>query len=354
MSGRVLELCEKILAVESVTGNEQELCDWIAGHLHGRGVELLRAGDNLWFVPRALDAGKRTLALVGHIDTVPGFGPNPVRREGDKLYGLGASDMKAACAVMLALGEEAAQKPPHHNLVCVFYAKEEGPFAASGMPEILAAAGERLRGVDLAICMEPTNNALELGCMGTLHAKVTFSGKRAHSARPWQGENAIHKAAGFLAVLNGLQPREVCFGGLSFYEVLSATMVEFRGARNVIPDRFTLNVNYRFAPGKDLEMAQRDVLGLVGGVAEVEFTDLCPAGKVCGENVVLRDLESSVGALPRKAKQAWTDVGRLSHLGVDAVNFGPGLTAQAHQDGEYVLVGDVVWCWEKLRGWLFG
>ena len=83
--------------------------------------------------------------------------------------------------------------------------------------------------------MEPTGGAIECGCLGTLHAEVRLRGRAAHSGRPWQGENAIHKAAPLLEALSRFRIRECVFDGLRFRESCSATMIRFEGARNVVP-----------------------------------------------------------------------------------------------------------------------
>ena len=237
---------------------------------------------------------------------MPKLGENPVRREGDRLYGLGASDMKAADAVILWAVSRAIPQPLRHNLVGVLYAREEGAYDTSEMPAIYRAAKPHFDRTDLAICMEPTDNRIELGALGTSHVAVTFKGKRAHSARPWQGENAIHKAAPLLARLaaRDRQPHE--FHGLTFYEVISATMACSRGARNIVPDQFTLNLNYRFAPGKDENDVRRIFGDLILGEADWELVDYCPAGLVCGDNPLLQELKETIGNPEVRAKQAWT------------------------------------------------
>lgn len=347
-------LTETLLGIASPSGAERALCDALEPELARlRPHELVRAGDNLCIVPRAPRAGRSTLLLGGHLDTVPALGEHPVRRDGDRLHGLGASDMKGADAVLLAILAEACAREPRHDLVCVLYANEEVAYAQSGMPGIRAAARAAFDRVDLAVLMEPTDGRIELGCLGTCHARVTFRGRRAHSARPWQGENAIHKAAGLLARLRDRAPIVHHHAGLEFREVVSATTAAMQGARNVIPDQFTLNLNYRFAPGKEEAQVREELDRLIAGEADWELTDFAPAGRVCAANPLLAELRRAAGEPELCAKQAWTDVGRMSAWGIDAINWGPGATAQAHQAGEWVSIAALRDAHAVLRRWLF-
>src|SRR5688572_11146247 len=88
-----------------------------------------------------------------------------------------------------------------------------------------------------------------------MRVDVTTAGRRAHSARSWLGENAIHAAAPILAVLEGYGPRRVEIDGLEYREGLNAVRVEGGVAGNVIPDMCTVTVNYRFAPDRTEEEA---------------------------------------------------------------------------------------------------
>jgi succinyl-diaminopimelate desuccinylase len=273
------------------------------------------------------------VALAGHLDVVRTEHDGPPRVEGDKLYAPGAADMKSGLAAMLELVESgfAAQTPV--DLTLIFYAREEGPFADHELGPVLEQIPD-LAKVDLAVCLEPSDNKLQLGATGSIHAQVTFVGRTSHSARPWQGENAIEKAGPFLIDLAGRAPRESIIDGLSYRTVTSATLAEGGRGRNIIPDWFKINVNHRFAPDTTLEQAQRDVEALVAGRAEIRFTDLSPAAPPFAEHPLVRALRDS-GIVGVEPKQAWTDVARFAALGVPAVNFGPGEQAQAHQKNEW-------------------
>ncbi len=122
--------------------------------------------------------------------------------------------------------------------------------------------------------------------------------------------------------------------GMSYRSSTTVTQARDGGrGRNVVPDRFVLNLNHRFAPDRTLDEAVAQVHALVGGRAEVEITDRSPAARPsAGHPLVKALVEAGVRAV--EPKQAWTDVARFSALGIAAVNFGPGENAQAHQRNE--------------------
>ncbi len=220
--------------------------------------------------------GKPVVALVGHLDTVPGHEDDaPARREGDLVYGLGASDMKGGVAVAMALAEDLDLAALPVTVWLIFYDKEEGPHEDSGLGPLMAQVPELSR-IDLAIVMEPTDDVVQVGCVGSVHATITFQGRRAHAARPWHGENAITKAGRLLAELHTRAPKEVEVGGHVFREVMTVTTCEGGRYRNVVPDRMALNLNYRFAPGRTVDEARADVEALVGGEATIAYVDLAP------------------------------------------------------------------------------
>ena len=299
-------------------------------------------------VVRKYEEGRNHNALVGHLDTVRTEN-GPARIEGKRCYGAGAADMKSGLACMILLKETVTQMIGC-DLTLVFYAREEGPYAENELGPVLAADAD-LRAVDLAVCLEPSDNRLHVGCCGAIHATVTFRGRTAHSARPWEGENAITKAAPLLARLANLKPIEHVIDGYTYRTVTTATLANGGRGRNVVPDVFTMNLNHRFAPNTSLEQAQADVRALVGDEAELEFTDLSPAALPSVSHPLVQQLIAA-GVASIDPKQAWTDVARFSSLGIPAVNFGPGENAQAHQKNESTDLGLVFQGYRILADWL--
>ena len=342
MTSALGDLLLDLLAMPCVTGEEGPIAAWLEDRYAGRGDRVRRAANSIVVGESAPD--RPNVLLVGHTDVVP---PTPKdltpRREGDDIVGRGASDMKAGLAVAMDAFEDPSLRDGPFNLLLVAYAGEEGSHAENELGSVLVAMPD-LAAADLAIVLEPTDLTVQLGCMGALHAEVTFAGRAAHSARPWQGSNALTAAGEFLTELHGLQPQEVTVDGLAFHEVFTPTRAwtgppTSRGggfnARNVVPEAFTVNVNYRFAPDKDLDQAAARVVELVAGRAAVEIVDRAPAGPPRRDAALVESFVAAADA-PVEPKQSWTDVARFSEVGVPALNYGPGLTAQAHQAGEYV------------------
>lgn len=351
MRERLLEDLLWFLERPSVTGDEKGLCDDLEARVAKvPGWETERVANNLVVSRAEPDGSRARLVFAGHLDTVPEpQGGLPVRVEGERVYGRGASDMKTGDAVMLALLENFSWEDSWAEPVFVFYEREEGPYAENGLEAVFAEVPDVLD-ADLALCLEPTAGALEVGCVGSAHIEVTFRGRSSHSARPWQGENAITAAGAFLAELHERQVEAVVVEGLTFYEVLVPTMARGGRAKNVVPDEFWINVNHRFPPGKAIEDVRHVFEELLGGKANYEIVDYAPSGPVELDNPLLRRLIET--GLEVRPKQAWTDVARFAQRRVAAANFGPGLPAQAHQEAEYAEVPLLEGCYERLTSFL--
>lgn len=325
----------ELLKIDSVVNDEEEISGYLARLLDPLpGFNTVKTGlSHIWYTEP--DPNKKTIAFYGHMDTVTNQQDRSPYQTDERIYGCGASDMKGGLAVMIELMHQYSKTLScEYNLTFVFYDKEEGPYDLNGLGPVLEE-NPFLRQCDLAFVLEPTNNVIQMGCVGGLHAKVQFLGKSAHSARPWEGENAIHKAGTFLTRLQNLERKEVSFHGLNYYEVINATLAIAGNSRNSIPACFELNVNYRFAPGKSVETAKKELLELIGKDAEVTIVDECPSADVVVGNSIL-DRFSEKYQLECEPKQAWTDIARLGLYDIPAVNCGPGDPAQAHQKNEWI------------------
>src|SRR6185369_11733801 len=103
--------------------------------------------------------------------------------------------------------------------------------------------------------------------------------------------------------------------------------------------------------GTNIERAQQNVLDLVAGEAEVEFVDVSPSAPPLRHHPLVTALADS-GVAAVEPKQAWTDVARFASLGIAAVNFGPGVQAQAHQKNEWTLLSQLDVGRAVLERWL--
>jgi succinyl-diaminopimelate desuccinylase len=345
----LLALSAELVAIPSVSRAEGPLAERLEHEL--RSVPWLtvdRVGDNL--VARTVLGRRYRLILAGHTDTVPPNANEQARIEGDRLYGVGATDMKGGLAVMLDLARTV--EAPAVDVSYVFYAREEIAASESGLRELWAARPDLLAG-DAALLGEPTLAVLEAGCQGTMRLEVRLRGTRAHTARPWMGRNAIHRLAGVLDALAAYEERRPVLDGCEYREALQAVHVEGGVSGNVVPDEVTLVVNHRFAPDRDPADAEAHVRAVLAPHLDaedgLEVVDLAPAARPALAHPLLAALVAR-NRLPVRAKLGWTDVAFFAGHGVPAANFGPGDATIAHTSGEYVERADL----ERVHGALAG
>ena len=350
LSADPIDLTAALVDIPSVSRDERRIADAVEQALRDQtGLEVVRNGDA---VLARTSLGRPTrVILAGHLDTVPIADNVPSHRDADHIYGCGTSDMKSGDAVFLHLAATVAE--PRHDVTLVFYDCEEIEASANGLGRIERELPDWLQ-ADVAILGEPSGGYIEAGCQGTLRAVVAAAGTRAHSARSWLGDNAIHKLAPVLDRLAAYEGRIVDIDGCAYREGLSAVRVDGGVAGNVIPDAASVTVNFRFAPDRSAQAAMDHVRAVFDGLdVQLEQADVAPGALPGLHHRAAAALVSAADGRVR-AKFGWTDVARFAALGIPAVNYGPGDPNLAHRRDERVSVAQITAATATLRRYLGG
>lgn len=344
-----VDITAALVDIQSVSGEEAAIADVVqaalaeqAGHL-----EVVRNGDAV--LARTHLGRPSRVILAGHLDTVPVNQNLPLRRDGDMLHGLGTVDMKGGDAVFLSLAATVLE--PRHDLTFIFYDCEEVEAVRNGLGRIERELPDWLR-ADLAIVGEPSNAVIEAGCQGTMRVELRCTGRRAHTARAWMGVNAIHALGEPMRRLAEYQPRDVEIDGLRYREGLQAVRVSGGVAGNVVPDEAMLAINFRFAPDRTAEQAEKHLREVFDGF-DLSVVDFSPGALPGLSAPAAAELVQAAGG-QAAAKLGWTDVARFAALGMPAVNLGPGDPTLAHTREEFVHAGEIRQVAGVLREFLRG
>ena len=349
LHGDPVALTAALVDIPSESRDESRIADEVEAALREQapGFQIIRNGNA---VLARTDHGRPSrVLLAGHLDTVPAAGNLPSRRVGANLYGCGTSDMKSGDAVFLHLAATVAE--PAHDLTLVFYDCEEIEAAANGLGRIERDLPDWLT-ADVAVLGEPTGALIEAGCQGTLRVLISATGTRAHSARAWLGDNAIHNLAPVLDRLSAYRAREVDIDGCVYREGLSAVKIDGGMAGNVIPDAAAVTVNFRFAPDRSPQQALAHVQEVFEGLSVTIAQTDAAAGALpgLGQPAAARLVAAAGGRV--RAKYGWTDVSRFAALGIPALNYGPGDPNLAHTVDEHVEVAAITAVTDTLRAYL--
>lgn len=345
-----VELTAALVDIPSESRQEKRIADEVEAALRQQtSYEVIRNGDAV--LARTNLGRPSRVVLAGHLDTVPIAGNLPATRDADHIYGCGTSDMKSGDAVFLHLAATVAE--PVHDVTLILYDCEEIEASANGLGRIERQLPDWLR-ADVAILGEPSGGYIEAGCQGTLRAVVSAAGTRAHSARSWLGDNAIHRLAPVLERLDRYEGRVVDIDGCTYREGLSAVHVDGGVAGNVIPDAASVTLNFRFAPDRSPDAALAHVREVFADLpVTLEQTDVA-AGALPGlQHPAAAALVDAADGMVR-AKYGWTDVARFAALGIPAVNYGPGDPNFAHRRDERVALTQIAAVTATLRRYLGG
>ncbi|MGX9147098.1 acetylornithine deacetylase [Mesorhizobium sp. 128a] len=359
----VFDILDRLVAFPSVAGKPNgDITDWIEAYLAGHGAQVTvlpgPEGDRFNLFATIGPADVSGYILSGHMDVVPAGEPQwssapfTLRREGERLYGRGTTDMKGFLAAVLAavpmLTKLRLARPIHFAFS---YDEEVG---CRGVPHLIARLAELCAKPLGVIVGEPSGLRAVRGHKGKAAARVTMNGRSGHSSRPDLGLNAIHAMAGALsAAVNEAErltngPFDPAFEPP--YSSLQAGVIKGGQSVNIIPDSCTLELEARAIPGVD----PASLLAPVRAKAEasetdgfrVEWTPLSayPALSLPQDAPVAALLQELTGEVPIAAVSYGTEAGLYQSAGIDAIICGPGDIGRAHKPDEYIFTSELAAC----------
>jgi len=314
----LFELTSKLMAIPSVSGEEEAVGFWLRNHLESLGwkVELQEVGPGQNNVLAYLNDSPRVW-LSTHMDTVPPFiAPT---EDDEKIYGRGSCDAKGIIAAQITAAELLRQHAVE-DIGLLYTVEEErastGAKVANDHP--LAAKCEYL------INGEPTDNDLAIGSKGAFRAKIKTTGRAAHSAYPEQGESAIEKLLDILEdVRHTKLPNDEFFGETT----VNLATLDGGIALNVIPPNAECGMLIRLTT--PMEPIRDALESLIRDRGELEIMSYSLPVKML-----------AVDGFNQKVVRFTTDIPHLPNWGQPLL-LGPGSILVAHTKDEFVLKKDL-------------
>lgn len=366
--GTTLAMLADLIAFDTESSKTNlPLIDRVEAFLGDHGVSFTRvpnaAGDKAALFATVGPATGGGVLLSGHTDVVPVKGqswtsdPFALRRDGDRLYGRGACDMKgfdAICLAMLPMFQGAGLKRPVHLLLS--YDEEVG---CLGSLDAIARFGVDLPQPDVVIVGEPTNMAVIDGHKSISTYRTVVTGKEAHSSNPRLGASAVETACALVTEIYALQAeleREGDPSGLfdPGFSTVHVGMIEGGTARNILAKTCAFGWEFRGLPGSDPKRALRHLEAYVERVALPRLTGHAPSASI--ETIADTEVPGLV-AEPGSAAETLaktltrsnrvgtvsfaTEAGQFQKVGIPTVVCGPGSIEQAHQPDEYIEIAEI-------------
>ena len=357
----LLSLAEQLIGYDtSSEDGVHEASGFVKGWLDSRGVETMQSNCRGFPVITAAYGRKTdpTVIFHGHIDVVPAEpGQFEARVEGERLYGRGAYDMKAAlAAMMLALPTDESPVSGLRVVLAIVSDEESEEAEERGSNHLVrpaSAGGIGLSG-DFAITGEPTDMHVGVAAKGVLGLRLTVAGRAAHGSTPWLGENAILRA---VDMFRGVESLPFARESSELFDRPSINLGRIWGgdALNKVPDSCAIDVDIRYLPHQSPSEIRQQIAGL-GGARMETIIELPP---VCGGSTD----SSWIRALTRAASEYHEgpslSVGRdgasdavfFIRAGIPAVEFGP-VGAGHHGPEEWVSVPSLIAYRSALREFL--
>lgn len=350
-----IQLLQQLIRIPSPSGKEKILADFILKYLQKNNIPGQRKDGNVIVLLKGKDRSK-ALIFNAHLDTVSAgnikswkyapFGEKSGKLSGNKVYGLGASDDKAAIASMLLLAKTLYNPPI--DVWFTFVASEEvdGTGTASFLDWFKKSKNLSGYSKIAAVIGEPTNlESIEIGHRGNAFITLTTKGVTGHGAEKYAvNDLAVEmmlKALGFLkkAFAGWKKSYSHKILGEPAYNITEISASG--GSLNKIPDRCTASLDIRTTPElhPKLDKLLEDILGNDVSIRRIKGHDM--PGLTSEKSDICRLCKKLFPELPFTVSLGATDFSQFVKSGIDTVIIGPGNKHLVHKPDEYAQVNKI-------------
>jgi acetylornithine deacetylase len=376
-----VELLSRLVATPSVNPMNRDVSGPIYGENQLTELLLSICRDQGWTATRQQVHPGRNNLLVGidghplphdggelllwdvHQDTVPVEGmtiePFGGKVQGGRVYGRGACDVKGSMAAMLAALSRRTESGSRPTIVLACTVNEECGYTGAQALSRLWGDEKRPstnffpRSPDAAIVAEPTDLNVVIAHQGQVRWRCQTIGRAAHTSRPDAGVNAIYAMAQVVQAIEQYHAELSTSGAdhpLCGRPSVCVSTIHGGVGINTVPERATIEIDRRLAPGESAEAAYEALLRFVServdaGRCRVEHDRpfMQSHGLADQNNVVLAERLAQIVRNHNRASELvgvrfGTDAAAIAATGVPTVVFGPGSIDQAHTADEYIGV----------------
>jgi len=357
---KTLNLTKELISKKSITPLDEGCQDLLINHLEllGFKIEQMPYGKVRNFYARKGHEAP-LLVFAGHTDVVP-TGPEvewssppfePTIKK-DRLYGRGASDMKASLAAfIISIEEFLAENKDHKGSIGLLITSDEEGIAVDGTVKVVEALKNRKEKVDFCIVGEPTcvakfGDTVKNGRRGSLSAKLKVKGIQGHIAYPELIKNPIHSVAPVIDEL----VKTIWDEGNEYFPKTSWQISNINGgtgATNVVPGFVEILFNFRYSSASTADMLKSRFIEILNKHQLDYDIDWEHSGepylteKGSLVNILSDAVEEISGTKPTISTTGGTSDGRfISKLCDQVVEFGP-INESIHKIDENVVINDI-------------
>jgi acetylornithine deacetylase len=334
----LLALHRELVAIPSLSHQEQALCAYLESRLRSLGVQVERFGDNLFMS----HGSGPVLCFNSHFDTVPAAAgwtrpPHEVVVEQGRVYGLGANDAKASVAAMVAAFLRLKARPLGVKLVLTLVCEEET--GGKGAEVLVPELARRGLAAEAVVVGEPTGLDVAVAQKGLLVLELRETGRACHAAhgQALGAKNALRALARDLVALEGvdLGPVHPELGPVT----LEPTVAKGGSARNSIPAEASCILDVRTNPTPShADMVERLRAAVKGEL--VVLSDRLRPTEISESHPLVRAAQAARPEAKLFGSRGLSDLVFFSPT--PAIKVGPGQTERSHAPDEFVLENELL------------